>query len=97
MRNLELTGSGSFFPQRQQLFALGVKYRNMYGQLLDAPALSSKKRNLPVFRTESQDRMTKSSLNFAAGFFGSKSPLGAIAHAADHALLQSPTRISIIS
>ncbi|ORY55956.1 histidine phosphatase superfamily [Leucosporidium creatinivorum] len=56
---------------REQLFALGVSFRTKYGQLLDAPALSSTaKRNLPVFRTESQDRMTKSSLNFAAGFFG---------------------------
>ncbi|KDE03545.1 hypothetical protein MVLG_05973 [Microbotryum lychnidis-dioicae p1A1 Lamole] len=74
---------------RGQLFALGVKYREMYGQLLDAPPLehpsrtraTMKSSRLPftatrtnrsrlLFRTETQDRMTKSSLNFAAGFFG---------------------------
>ncbi|GAA5820941.1 hypothetical protein JCM11251_001886 [Rhodosporidiobolus azoricus] len=48
---------------RQQLFNLGVKYRVQYGHLLQ----EGKK---PVFRTESQDRMLKSALNFAAGFFG---------------------------
>ncbi|BGP20154.1 hypothetical protein JCM10213v2_008289 [Rhodosporidiobolus nylandii] len=48
---------------RSQLFNLGVSFREKYGHLLQA----DKK---PVFRTESQDRMLKSALNFAAGFFG---------------------------
>lgn len=50
-----------------------MSFRTKYGSLLDAPPLSTAKkghRNLPVFRTESQDRMLKSALNFAAGFFG---------------------------
>ncbi|SCV68108.1 BQ2448_229 [Microbotryum intermedium] len=73
---------------RGQLFALGVKYREMYGQLLDAlplehpsrthatgsnrmpPTATRTNRTRLLFRTETQDRMTKSSLNFAAGFFG---------------------------
>ncbi|KAI0273831.1 phosphoglycerate mutase-like protein [Gloeopeniophorella convolvens] len=50
---------------RQQLFDLGISIRLKYGFLLknftDA---------LPVFRTESQDRMLASALNFAAGFWG---------------------------
>lgn len=50
---------------RQQLFNLGVSARIKYGFLLD-----SFKDRLPVFRTESQDRMLKSAQNFAAGFFG---------------------------
>ncbi|GAA5892720.1 hypothetical protein JCM6882_000564 [Rhodosporidiobolus microsporus] len=48
---------------RQQLFNLGASFRVKYGHLLQ----EGKK---PVFRTESQDRMLKSALNFAAGFFG---------------------------
>jgi len=52
---------------RQQLFDLGVSMRIKYGYLLknftDTNAL-------PVFRTESQDRMLSSALNFAIGFFG---------------------------
>ncbi|GAA5865518.1 hypothetical protein JCM1840_001427 [Sporobolomyces johnsonii] len=48
---------------REQLFNLGASFRTKYGHLLDP----SQK---PVFRTESQDRMLKSALNFAAGFFG---------------------------
>ncbi|KAI0701864.1 phosphoglycerate mutase-like protein [Cytidiella melzeri] len=52
---------------RQQLFDLGVATRIKYGYLLKA---FSKSNTLPVFRTESQDRMLASALNFAAGFFG---------------------------
>ncbi|KAI5475288.1 phytase [Pseudohyphozyma bogoriensis] len=48
---------------REQLFALGAGFRVKYGKLLQR----GKK---PVFRTESQDRMLKSALNFAGGFFG---------------------------
>ncbi|GAA5904240.1 hypothetical protein JCM8208_006814 [Rhodotorula glutinis] len=48
---------------REQLFNLGVSFRTKYGHLLD----EGKK---PVFRTESQDRMHASALNFAAGFWG---------------------------
>ncbi|GAA6013176.1 hypothetical protein JCM10207_006195 [Rhodosporidiobolus poonsookiae] len=48
---------------RNQLFSLGVSFREKYGSLL-------KPGQKPVFRTESQDRMLKSALNFAAGFFG---------------------------
>lgn len=50
---------------RNQLFSLGASFRVKYGHLLDRhPGVKS------VFRTESQDRMLKSALNFAAGFFG---------------------------
>lgn len=48
---------------REQLFNLGVSFRTKYGGLL-------KEGQRPVFRTESEDRMVKSALNFAAGFFG---------------------------
>lgn len=51
---------------REQLFNLGVSFRTKYGALLKAG-------QKPVFRTESQDRMVKSALNFAAGFFGGES------------------------
>jgi len=51
---------------REELFNLGVSFRVKYGHLLNNEA--SKK--LPVFRTESQDRMFNSAKNFAAGFFG---------------------------
>ncbi|KAI0791592.1 phosphoglycerate mutase-like protein [Irpex lacteus] len=52
---------------RQQLYDLGVATRIKYGFLLKD---FSKSKTLPVFRTESQDRMLYSALNFAAGFFG---------------------------
>lgn len=50
---------------RQQLFDLGISIRLKYGFLLE-----NFKDSLPVFRTESQDRMLTSALNFASGFFG---------------------------
>ncbi|KLT42693.1 phosphoglycerate mutase-like protein [Cutaneotrichosporon oleaginosum] len=50
---------------RSQLYNLGVAARIKYGFLLDRM-----KDRLPVFRTESQDRMLRSAQNFAAGFFG---------------------------
>lgn len=50
---------------RQQLFDLGVSFRLKYGYLLE-----SFTDRLPVFRTESQDRMLASATNFALGFFG---------------------------
>ncbi|KAI0029734.1 phosphoglycerate mutase-like protein [Vararia minispora EC-137] len=50
---------------RQQLFDLGVSMRLKYGFLLE-----NFTNTLPVYRTESQDRMLYSALNFAAGFFG---------------------------
>ncbi|OBZ66403.1 3-phytase A [Grifola frondosa] len=52
---------------RQQLFDLGVSMRMKYGYLLKNFTESN---TLPVFRTESQDRMLASALNFAIGFFG---------------------------
>ncbi|KAH8087891.1 phosphoglycerate mutase-like protein [Cristinia sonorae] len=52
---------------RQQLFDLGVSMRTKYGYLLKDFTETNK---LPVFRTESQDRMLASALNFAIGFFG---------------------------
>ncbi|BGP43558.1 hypothetical protein JCM10449v2_007599 [Rhodotorula kratochvilovae] len=48
---------------REQLFNLGVSFRTKYGHLLNEG-------QKPVFRTESQDRMHASALNFAAGFWG---------------------------
>ncbi|ORX38214.1 histidine phosphatase superfamily [Kockovaella imperatae] len=50
---------------RQQLFNLGVAARLKYGHLLE-----KMNGRLPVFRTESQDRMLRSAQNFATGFFG---------------------------
>ncbi|KIM23185.1 hypothetical protein M408DRAFT_77931 [Serendipita vermifera MAFF 305830] len=50
---------------RQQMFDLGVSMRMKYGQLLEGFTDT-----LPVLRTESQDRMLASSVNFAFGFFG---------------------------
>ncbi|EIW65622.1 hypothetical protein TREMEDRAFT_36131 [Tremella mesenterica DSM 1558] len=50
---------------RSQLYNLGVAARLKYGFLLDRMD-----GRLPVFRTESQDRMLRSAQNFAAGFFG---------------------------
>ncbi|KAK7691641.1 hypothetical protein QCA50_005040 [Cerrena zonata] len=52
---------------RQQLFDLGVSMRIKYGYLLQN---FTETNTLPVFRTESQDRMLASALNFAIGFFG---------------------------
>ncbi|KAN0092220.1 phosphoglycerate mutase-like protein [Hyaloscypha variabilis] len=52
---------------RSQNFNLGVAYRQLYGELLNNFTAAG---TLPVFRTESQDRMVKTALNFAAGFFG---------------------------
>jgi hypothetical protein len=52
---------------RSQNFNLGVAYRQLYGHLLNNFTAAG---TLPVFRTESQDRMVKTAENFAAGFFG---------------------------
>lgn len=52
---------------RQQLFDLGVTMRLKYGFLLKNFTMSN---TIPVFRTESQDRMLSSAINFALGFFG---------------------------
>ena len=52
---------------RSQNFQLGVQYRQLYGKLLNNFTAAG---TLPVFRTESQDRMVKTANNFAAGFFG---------------------------
>ncbi|KAH6614880.1 histidine phosphatase superfamily [Boeremia exigua] len=52
---------------RSQNFMLGVQSRQMYGHLLNNFTAAGK---LPVFRTQSQDRMVKTAENFAAGFFG---------------------------
>ena len=52
---------------RLQNFELGVEARQLYGHLLDNFTVAG---TLPVFRTESQDRMVKTAQNFAAGFFG---------------------------
>lgn len=52
---------------RSQNFLLGVSYRELYGHLLNNFTEAG---TLPVFRTQSQDRMVKTAENFAAGFFG---------------------------
>ncbi|KIK52826.1 hypothetical protein GYMLUDRAFT_250818 [Collybiopsis luxurians FD-317 M1] len=52
---------------RQQLFDLGISMRLKYGYLLKN---FTETNTIPVFRTESQDRMLHSALNFAIGFFG---------------------------
>jgi hypothetical protein len=52
---------------RSQNFLLGVEYRQLYGELLNNFTAQGA---IPVFRTESQDRMVKTAENFAAGFFG---------------------------
>ncbi|KAG8704002.1 hypothetical protein FRC09_003832 [Ceratobasidium sp. 395] len=52
---------------RHQLYDLGVSMRMRYGFLLQN---FTKTNTLPVFRTESQDRMLQSAMNFALGFFG---------------------------
>ncbi|KAI1827597.1 phosphoglycerate mutase-like protein [Xylaria intraflava] len=52
---------------RGQEFLLGLQHRQLYGHLLNNFTEAGA---LPVFRTESQDRMVKTAENFAAGFFG---------------------------
>ncbi|WRT67489.1 uncharacterized protein IL334_004461 [Kwoniella shivajii] len=52
---------------RLQNFELGVSFRQQYGHLLNNFTETS---TIPVFRTESQDRMVKTAENFAAGMFG---------------------------
>ncbi|KAF8684962.1 Phosphoglycerate mutase-like protein [Rhizoctonia solani] len=52
---------------RGQLYELGVSMRMRYGHLLNNFTESN---TIPVFRTESQNRMLESSINFAFGFFG---------------------------
>ncbi|KAJ1301150.1 hypothetical protein OPQ81_003562 [Rhizoctonia solani] len=52
---------------RGQLYDLGVSMRMRYGHLLDN---FTETNTIPVFRTESQNRMLESSINFALGFFG---------------------------
>ncbi|KAF8607448.1 phosphoglycerate mutase-like protein [Ceratobasidium sp. AG-I] len=52
---------------RHQLYDLGVSMRMRYGFLLQN---FTETKTLPVFRTESQDRMLQSAMNFALGFFG---------------------------
>ncbi|CAE6426393.1 unnamed protein product [Rhizoctonia solani] len=52
---------------RGQLYELGVSMRMRYGHLLNNFTESN---TIPVFRTESQNRMLESSINFALGFFG---------------------------
>lgn len=52
---------------RSQNFNLGIAYRQLYGELLNN---FTSQGTIPVFRTQSQDRMVKTANNFAAGFFG---------------------------
>ena len=52
---------------RLQNFELGVAFRQQYGYLLNN---FTQQGTIPVFRTESQDRMVKTAQNFAAGLFG---------------------------
>lgn len=52
---------------RSQNFLLGVEYRQLYGHLLNN---FTESKTIPVFRTESQDRMVKTAENFCGGFFG---------------------------
>ncbi|GAA5861604.1 hypothetical protein JCM8547_008088 [Rhodosporidiobolus lusitaniae] len=52
---------------RLQNFQYGVAARQLYGHLLNNYTETG---TLPVFRTQSQDRMVKTMQNFAAGFFG---------------------------
>jgi hypothetical protein len=52
---------------RSQNFLLGLEYRQLYGSLLNN---FTEQGAIPVFRTQSQDRMVKTANNFAAGFFG---------------------------
>jgi hypothetical protein len=52
---------------RSQNFNLGIAYRQLYGHLLNNFTEAG---TIPVFRTQSEDRMVKTANNFAAGFFG---------------------------
>ncbi|KAJ8699287.1 hypothetical protein PTI98_002418 [Pleurotus ostreatus] len=52
---------------RQQLYDLGISMRLKYGYLLKN---FTETNTIPIFRTESQDRMLNSAINFALGFFG---------------------------
>ncbi|BGP47514.1 hypothetical protein JCM10450v2_003369 [Rhodotorula kratochvilovae] len=52
---------------RLQNFRQGVAARQLYGKLLNNFTSTG---TLPVFRTQSQDRMVKTMQNFAGGFFG---------------------------
>ncbi|ORX38978.1 putative acid phosphatase [Kockovaella imperatae] len=52
---------------RLQNFELGAGFRVLYGELLNNFTAAG---TLPVFRTESGDRMVHTADNFAAGFFG---------------------------
>ncbi|KAI1245085.1 hypothetical protein MGN70_011973 [Eutypa lata] len=52
---------------RSQEFLLGLQHRQLYGHLLNN---FTESKTIPVFRTESQDRMVKTAENFMAGFFG---------------------------
>jgi hypothetical protein len=52
---------------RSQNFLLGVEHRQLYGHLLNNFTEAGA---VPVFRTQSQDRMVKTAQNFAVGFFG---------------------------
>ena len=52
---------------RLQNFEAGVAFRTLYGHLLNNFTRAG---TLPVFRTESQNRMVKTALNFMAGMFG---------------------------
>ncbi|KAI0169322.1 phosphoglycerate mutase-like protein [Hypoxylon sp. FL1284] len=52
---------------RSQEFLLGIQHRQLYGHLLNNFTEAG---TIPVFRTESQDRMVKTTTNFVAGFFG---------------------------
>ncbi|KAK7737395.1 hypothetical protein SLS62_011433 [Diatrype stigma] len=52
---------------RSQEFLLGLEHRQLYGALLNNFTEAG---TIPVFRTESQDRMVKTAENFLAGFFG---------------------------
>ncbi|QRW13206.1 histidine phosphatase family containing protein [Ceratobasidium sp. AG-Ba] len=56
---------------RHQLYDLGVSMRMRYGFLLQNFTQTN---TVPVFRTESQNRMLESAMNFALGFFGN--PIG---------------------
>jgi hypothetical protein len=66
----DLAFSGDLSFLSDWTYKLGaVEYRQLYGHLLNNFTASGK---LPVFRTQSQDRMVKTAENFAAGFFGGK-------------------------
>lgn len=52
---------------RNQAFQLGISHRQLYGGLLNNFTEAG---TIPVFRTESEDRMVKTATNFIAGMFG---------------------------